>query len=303
MQVAPHRLLLVILGLSLSALGQIGPTESTTVYQFSHFSASGGGSSGSTNVPAGASTSINVPVLPWFGIVGDVGWMQKSASATVGSVGAVGTGRLVTYGGGPQFTYRGKDRSIQPFGRFVLGGVRASADVSVAISGYGGFSSSGTTTAFFIAPGGGADFRLTPHVWLRGGADYFHADKNGVSLDGVRVFGGVQFRFGGRTASSAVGQATVEHASPAESVSVPALGVVVVPRSTGAEIVEVMSGQLANLRVGYVIVSVDEQKVSSPAELVAQLQSRQSSSQVHIGYLFRTSALGVLRGDTVATLK
>jgi S1-C subfamily serine protease len=73
----------------------------------------------------------------------------------------------------------------------------------------------------------------------------------------------------------------------------------------GAVIVVVSPGsvaQLANLQVGYVIMSVDGKPVKSPMELAAELQNRASGSQVHLGYLFRSGVLGEFTSETTVIL-
>ena len=294
-------LLILVSVLRLSAFGQLSPSEFTTTYQFSHLSEGGY----SVNFPAGFSTGVNIPATPWFGVVGDFGYMQKSESATLSAYGltasASATLRVFSYGGGPQFTYRGKNAQFQPFGRFLLGAATARASGSGSVSGYGSASASATSTAFFIAPGGGADFRVSKNVWLRAAADYFHAEKNGVGTNGVRVVGGIQYRFGG-TSSRAADQTTeppTANTRPEGLMAIPALGITVVPRHNGAEIVEASPN--AVFHVGDVIISVNEKRVHNPTELLAELNSWEADQQVHLGYLFHT-AITYYKSDAVVTL-
>jgi hypothetical protein len=293
--------LILVSTLSLSALGQVAPSEFTTTYQFSHFSEGGY----SINFPAGFSTGVNVPVASWFGVVGDFGYTQKSESATQAVYGltasASSTLHVFSYGGGPQFTYRVKNANFQPFGRFLLGAVNARADTTASVSGYGSASGSASRTAFFIAPGGGADFRIAKNIWVRAGADYFYAQKNGVGTNGVRIFGGIQYRFGGAP-SRAADQTTeppTANARLEELVSIPALGITVAPRNNGAEIVKV--SPQTNLHVGDVIISVNEKRIHTPRELLAELNSREAGQQVHLGYLFHT-AITYYQSDAVVIL-
>jgi len=89
-------------------------------------------------------------------------------------------------------------------------------------------------------------------------------------------------------------------------VPIPALGIQVTTRDEGGtEIAEVASGsaaELANLHVGYVITSVDEKPVNTPMELTADLQNRTPGSQVRLGYMFHSSALGYFPKETVVIL-
>ena len=48
----------------------------------------------------------------------------------------------------------------------------------------------------------------------------------------------------------------------------------------------------AFLRVGDVINAVDDKPVKSARELLAELSNRAPGSQIRLGYLFRSSALG-----------
>jgi hypothetical protein len=97
--------------------------EVTGSYQFDHLTLSDNGASVSSNVSRGWDGSVNVPILRWFGVVGDVGRVWKSESAFFNisgtSISASATASLYTYGGGPQLTYR--SRYVQPFARFILG--------------------------------------------------------------------------------------------------------------------------------------------------------------------------------------
>jgi hypothetical protein len=296
------RLLILAPVLCLSALGQLARPEFTTTYQFSHLTEGGG----SINLPAGFSTGINVPARSWFGVAGDFGYMRKSESATLSAYGltasASGTLQVFSYGGGPQFTYRGKNRNVQPFGRLVLGAATARVSGSASVSGYGSASGSATSTAFFMAPGGGADFRVTKNFWVRAGADYFHAEKNGVKINGVRAMGGIQYRFGGHEndADQQRPEAARANAPHEELISIPALGIIVESRNSGAEVVQ--TSPQTNLHVGDVIILVNEKRVHNPAELLAELQSHGSGQHLQLGYLFHT-AIGYYQSDTVVTLK
>ena len=90
-----------------------------------------------------------------------------------------------------------------------------------------------------------------------------------------------------------------------ELAPIPALGIQVTTRDEGGtEIAEVASGSAAELakHVGYVITSVDGQAVNTPMELTADLQNRTPGSQVRLGYMFHTSALGYFPKETVVIL-
>jgi hypothetical protein len=161
---------LVLLFVSLNALSQGKPSvELSDTYMFTR--------TFGVNVPIGEDTSVNVPVNNWFGATGDFGVFSKSIDGV--------TATMYTYGGGPQFTLR--TPTVQPYFRFILGGAHATA---------AGFGLSGSANAFFWSPGGGADFRITDHVWLRLGANYPSVRKFGETFDGIQALGGITYKFG-----------------------------------------------------------------------------------------------------------
>jgi hypothetical protein len=158
------------LACAILALAQDNPTaELTGAYQFSRFYG--------VNVPAGSDVSVNVPLNKWFGAAGDFGVFTKSESGV--------TATVYTYGGGPQFTLR--TPKVQPYFRFILGAAHGTAS---------GFGFSGSTNAFFWAPGGGADFFVSDHVSFRLGANYPSVRKYGVTADGIQALVGITYKFG-----------------------------------------------------------------------------------------------------------
>jgi hypothetical protein len=270
--------------LVVAAYGQ--QVEVTGAYQFTHLQAGALSYSAATNVPMGFAAGVNVPIprFSWLGLVGDVGWIRKSDSFSV----VTSTARIINYGGGPQFTYRGFKR-LQPYARCIFGG--ASFTTNLQVSGAG--SVSATDTSFFLQPGGGVDFRLTHHIWLRGGVDYFHADEQGVSVNGVRPIGGIQLRFG--RARHVDSRAQYYMAISALGLSASAA------ESGGAEVRKVVPGSLAafaGLRAGDVINSIDGKSVRTPMELAAQLSERKPGDKIKIGYLVG----GYWQGETVVIL-
>jgi hypothetical protein len=266
--------------------------EVTGSYQFDHLTLSDNGASASSNVSRGWDGSVNVPILHWFGVVGDVGRVWKSEStlfsASGTTISASATGSLYTYGGGPQLTYR--QSNVQPFARCLFGDAHSSGFASVNSIG-GNFSVSSSTDSFFIAPGGGADFRITHNIWLRGGADYFRTNKYGATVNGIRAFGGITFTFGGTGASSDQ-QGRSQHSQPQRTtdagMNIAPLGITVtVGENTGAKIVDVATNGVAGkagLHSGDVINAVDGKSVRTPMELAAQLASR-AGNKVRLGYL------------------
>ena len=141
---------------------------------------------------------------------------------------------------GPQLTYR--QSNVQPFARCIFGDAHSSAFASVN-STVGNFSGSASTDSFFIAPGGGADFRITHNVWLRGRADYFRTSKYGATVNGIRAFAGITFTFGATGALSDQ-QRPSQHSQPQRTadagMNIASLGITVIPReNAGAEIVAI----------------------------------------------------------------
>jgi hypothetical protein len=298
-------ILVPILGIILSTAVYGQSAELTVGYQFSHGEAGASGVSESTNVPAGASGNVNFPIARWFGVTGDFGWIQKWINADT----ATATGRILTYGGGPQFTYR-NSKTIQPFVRCVFGAATGTASVSQL--------GSATTTAFFVAPGGGLDLRLMKYVWIRAGANYFHTDKYGVSVNGIQATAGIQFRLGRSVAEETqeVAQAPkpettraqsepaqpkvvnppqenrpIERAAPtpASSVGVAQLGVIVSASDAGgAQVIQLLAASVfanSGLHVGDVINSVDGKPIRTPIELMHEISNRKPGDKLRIGYL------------------
>jgi membrane-associated protease RseP (regulator of RpoE activity) len=165
------------------------------------------------------------------------------------------------------------------------------------------FSGSASTDSFFIAPGGGADFRITHNIWLRGGADYFRTGKYGVTVNGVRAFAGVTFTFGGNRASSNPARSDPAASNPGQpeqspqplramdstKINVGVLGLTVVTaESAGAKVAEVTPNSpaaKAGLHSGDVINSVDGAPIKTPSDLTTQLAVRSSQEKIRIGYL------------------
>lgn len=270
--------------LAVAAHGQ--QLEVTGAYQFTHFQTGALGYSANTNVPMGFAAGINVPMprFSWVGVVGDVGWIQKSNSFP----NATSTARIINYGGGPQFTYRGSKR-LQPYARCIFGG--ASFTTSVRVSGTG--SASATYTSFLLQPGGGADFRLSRRLWLRGGIDYSRTNEQGVSVNSVRAIGGIQLR---------LGRATHEDSRTQYYMAISALGLSASEaESGGAQVRKVVPGSLAafaGLHAGDVINSIDGKSVRTPMELAAQLSEHKPGDKIKIGYLVN----GYWQGETVVIL-
>ena len=177
-----------------------------------------------------------------------------------------------------------------------------------------------TDSSVAFAAGGGIDYWFGRHIGVQGGpADFFythHLNSQGVGgQSSYRVAAGVVFRFGGELPEARPAPAPLPApapetsrrsrrapaqpaaAGPAGTVMVPgrgmsiiALGVTVAPQEfDGAKIVDVAPGgvaEMASLKPGDLIKSVDGKAVRTPIELAAELSDK--TGKVH---------LGIQRGD------
>ncbi len=229
----------------------------------------------------------------WFAVEFDVNGYYKTYSIpTIADVKV----RDYSYLGGPRINFR------PFFVHALLGGDHLSGSAL-------GFSASqdGLAGAF----GGGVQQKVSGPWGVRVSADYVFSRHNifggpSFTQNNFRAGVGIVYSFGstGRHAASRTANSPQQLSA---SMSIPSLGIMVISRNEGgAEIVDIASGsvaQFANLHVGEVITSVDGKVVNSPMELAAALQNRASGSQVHLGYLFRTSAMGYFSKETVVILK
>jgi membrane-associated protease RseP (regulator of RpoE activity) len=179
----------------------------------------------------------------------------------------------------------------------------------------GEFGVSVSNNSLGVAAGGGLDYWVTRRVGVRlGQADYLFT-RHFTDLDvpvqhNFRVSAGIVFSLGGR--SSAAAESPASGAGPhartsRATMSIQTLGIVVSPPegNEGAEIVGIDPGSvaaLAILHVGDLIKSVDGKPVRTPMELAAELANRPQGSQVRLGYLYHTSAVGFIPKETVVIL-
>jgi hypothetical protein len=212
---------------------------------------------------------------------------------------------------GPRYTFGSRSSKITAFVHGLVG--RDNAD----LPGSSGVTVSDSSVA--IAAGGGIDYwvyRQMVGIQL-GPADFFytrHLNADAVpSQNNIRISAGVVFRFGGGTpsgepsprsrresSSNARAARSVSAAAPAPSLAasqsaqlgipghgmpIPALGLAVGPQEfDGAKILEIVPGgvaEMASLRVGDLIKSVDGKPVKTPMELAAELSDK--TGKVHIG--------------------
>jgi PDZ domain len=269
--------------------------EISGAYQYDHLSLSTSGASATLNLSRGWDGSVNVPILRWFDVVGDVSRVWRSYSCS--GCGASATVSVLTYGGGPQLSYRNSPY-VQPFARFILGSAHSSFGGSVS-----NLSVSASVNSFFVAPGSGVDIRIAHNLWLRVGADWLHTSKDGVTVNGVRVLGGIKFTFGGaRPSSASPSSQSSEPVQTSARMKISALGILAaVGQQQGAEIIEVSPNGVAALGAlhpGDVINAVDGKAVRTPVELAAELSSRKVGDKVRLGFSIR----GQWQSETILTL-
>ncbi|MFY9845796.1 MAG: outer membrane beta-barrel protein [Terriglobales bacterium] len=171
-----------------------------------------------------------------------------------------------------------------------------------------------TDTSLSFAAGGGVDYWLMRHIGVQlGSVDYQYTrhlnDFNVPSQSNFRVNVGVVFRFGGDTSEAPLPKsrpaatvssqpATVPVHQPAQpsvnvtsrGMSITALGVIVAPQEfDGAKIVEVEPGgtaEMASMKAGDLIKTVDGKPVRTPMELAAELSDKTGKVKI-----------GIQRGD------
>jgi opacity protein-like surface antigen len=130
----------------------------------------------------GASGSFGAYLTAHVGVIGEFGGCKVT-----GLPSGV-TEHEVSYLFGPRLYFRPQGR-VFPFVQALFGGEQFSA----GISGVG----SGSSSAFAMAAGGGADVTLTRHVSLRAiQVDYLLTHFNSASQNNLRLQTGLVWRFG-----------------------------------------------------------------------------------------------------------
>ncbi|HUJ82695.1 MAG TPA: outer membrane beta-barrel protein [Candidatus Acidoferrales bacterium] len=152
----------------------------------------------------GGSGSIAYNVLPWVGVVADIGGYHWGGSSSEGVTGST----AVSYLFGPKVSYHAGP--IVPFVHALFGGVHGSISGSTCVpppdsrvrpEGCTTQSETFSDNVFGMALGGGVDWNATPHIGVRlVQAEYvltkFNANFAGsTSQNNVRISTGVTFRF------------------------------------------------------------------------------------------------------------
>ena len=250
-------------------------------------------SSAETLALNGWDLSVSVSLLHHLALEGDFSGHQLSDCSNLL------TCSNFSYMGGARFNVGNRSRKFTGFVHGLVG--RDRMDLPESSS---GTSVSDTSVAF--AGGGGIDYWVLRHVGIRfGPADFIYT--NHLSVDNVssqnsyRVGGGIVFRFGrgayvepspkstrvpsGSQPSPVAVRQPAAVSVPGRGMSIPALGVLVAPQEfDGAKILEIVPGgvaEMASMKPGDLIRSVDGKAVRTPMELAAELTDK--SGKVRIG--------------------
>jgi membrane-associated protease RseP (regulator of RpoE activity) len=215
---------------------------------------------------------------------------------------------------GPRYNFGDRTKKITAFVHGLVGEDRATLGNTSDTA-----TNSTTDSSVALAAGGGIDYWLGRRFGVQiGPGDIFythHLNAQGVNgQDSYRVAGGIVFRFGGELPEPAPKGAPLPPPSvptqsrsrrgrgeseptpiagapagvvnvPGKGMSIIALGAVVAPQEfDGARVVDVAPGgvaEMASLKSGDLIKSVDGKAVRTPMELAAELSDK--SGKVHIG--------------------
>jgi hypothetical protein len=157
--------------LVLTASAQNDSLEVNGNYMFSHYSSN----NVSNNIGAGWDANLNIPLFSSKGLGLLADFSGAFAGADLDNV------HLFTYGGGFQYTIRHSD-AFQPYVNVTMG------DASFHTNFTG-------VNKLYFSPGGGVDFHVAGGWWVRGGVNYIHTGLDGQGINGVRIIGGLTYRF------------------------------------------------------------------------------------------------------------
>jgi hypothetical protein len=206
----------------------------------------------------------------------------------------------LSYMGGARFNVGNRSRKLTGFVHGLIGQDRMNLPETSS-----GTSVSDTSVAF--AGGGGIDYWIFRRVGIRlGPADFIytnHLHADGVSSqNSFRAGGGIVYRFGrgaygepspkstrapsGSQPSPVAVRQPAAVSVPGRGMSIPALGVLVAPQEfDGAKVLEIVPGgvaEMASMKAGDLIRSVDGKAVRTPMELAAELSDK--SGKVRLGF-------------------
>ncbi len=178
------RKLFILLGFALLAtsVAQAQETRAMEVsgqYQYIRIYPGGGAPSSGCQ---GAGGTFAANLNNWLGLVGDVGGCK------VTGLPAGTSSHEINYLFGPRLSYRNYGR-LTPYAQVLFGGERATASAT-------GFPSA-SSNAFAMTFGGGADFKLTPHVSFRAiQFEYLYTHFGGAKQNNLRIQSGLVYHFG-----------------------------------------------------------------------------------------------------------
>lgn len=180
-------LAVMVLALAVPAMAQddTPKVEAFAGYSFVHATINpGAGTTYGYNFNGG-SGQLAYNLTHMFGIVGDFGGYVTDSS----SHGVNLNTNVISYMFGPRVSFRSSGSRIVPFGQFLLGGARLA----------NGYISGNSVNNFALAVGGGVDFKLTPHIYVRPvQAEYFLTtfnDGNNDKQNNFRYSAGVVLAF------------------------------------------------------------------------------------------------------------
>ena len=124
----------------------------------------------------GVKTTVTYFLNQWLGAEGSF------TGAFGGNVAGAQGARIAVYGGGPKVAWRQK--RWEPWLHAIFGGAREGPQIV-----------SGSRNSFAMQLGGGADYRLNPHVSFRAEGDYVHTRFFQQTQSNFQLAGGVVIHF------------------------------------------------------------------------------------------------------------
>jgi outer membrane immunogenic protein len=171
---------LLLLGTASAKAQENRGFEVSGSYQFVRFNPGGGADGANCHGGSGSGAAY---LSSRIGIVGEFG-----ACKVTGLPSGV-TAHGLNYLFGPRVYFPTSRGRVFPFAQALFGGEQFSA----GLSGFG----SGSTSAFAMTAGGGADVTLTRHVSLRAiQVEYLYTHFSGASQNNLRLQSGLVYRFG-----------------------------------------------------------------------------------------------------------
>lgn len=140
-------------------------------YEYLHLNPGGTGCHGGAG-------NLAYNVNNWAGAVADFGVCKETGLPSGVSA------HDVNYLFGPRVSYRSYERWT-PFAQVLFGGQHV------------GFTG-GSTNAFAMTLGGGADYKFTDHVSFRGQVEYLYTHFGGTGQNNARIEAGIVYRWGSR---------------------------------------------------------------------------------------------------------